>query len=154
MSLTQAEADRLLHLPKAFIDQAPIEFALVEPMDNERVLRSIDRREEFLLTIERGNRNRLRLKYQTRTRNVIILARLELNGRRHRNPQGSPYKPGQWLSGTHIHLYREGFEDRIAYELQDAPDWVAGNTTDGIPVLEHFLRYCAVSQWPSIQTSL
>ena len=154
MSLTQAEADSLLNLPKVFLDPAPIEFTLTEPMDHERTLRSTDRREEFILTIERGNRNRLRLKYQTRARRVIILARLELNGPRHRNPLGSPYKPGEWLNGTHLHLYREGFDDRIAYELPDAPDWVNGTTTDGIEMLERFMRFCAVNQWPSIQTAL
>ncbi|MGH9428192.1 MAG: DUF6978 family protein [Terriglobia bacterium] len=154
MSLSQAEADRLLQLPKIFLDPAPIEFTLTEPMDNERFLRSTDRREEFILTMERGNRNRLRLKYQTRARKVIILARLELNGARHKNPAESPYKPGQWLSGTHLHLYREGFEDRIAFQLQDATGWTGGVVTDGIPALEQFMRFCGVATWPSIQTAL
>lgn len=154
MSLTQAEADRLLQLPKVFVDQNPIEFTLTEPMDNERILRSSDRREEFILTMERGNRNRLRLKYQTRARKVLILARLELNGPRHKNPPESPYRPGGWISETHLHLYREGFEDRIAYELQDAPDWVDSDSTDGIAALESFLRFCAITQWPPIQTAL
>jgi hypothetical protein len=49
MSLIQAEADRLLRLPKAFLDHSPIEFALHEPMDHERVLQSTDRKEEFTL---------------------------------------------------------------------------------------------------------
>lgn len=154
MPLSQAEADGLLQLPKVFLDLAPIEFTLTEPMDNERILRSTDRREEFILTMERGNRNRLRLKYQTRARKVIILARLEINGARHKNPAESPHKPGQWLSGTHLHLYREGFEDRIAFELQDAPGWTGGVVTDGIHALERFMRFCGVVTWPAIQTAL
>src|SRR5207245_10166444 len=130
------------------------DLTLTDTMDQERTLHSTDRREEFILTIERGNRNRLRLKYQTRARRVIILARLELNGSRHRNPLGSPYKPGEWLNGTHLHLYREGFDDRSAYELPHAPDWVNGTATDGIDRLERFMRFCAVTQSPSIQTAL
>ena len=59
MSLTQTEADGLLQMEKVFFDQDPIEFSITQPMDYERVLRSTDRREEFLLTIARGRRNRL-----------------------------------------------------------------------------------------------
>lgn len=154
MPLTQAEADGLLQMPKVFVDQDPIEFSLNEPMDYDRLIRSTDRREEFLLTIERGRRRRIRLKYQTRARRVIVLARLELNGPRRKNPPESPYKPGEWISETHLHLYREGFEDRIAYELGDAPGWTDPGSTDGIPALERFMRYCGVAQWPPIQTSL
>jgi len=152
MSLTQLEADALLQMPKIFVDAEPIEFSLTEPMDYEREMRSTDRREAFLLTVERGNRNRVRLKYQTRARRVIILARLELNGPRHRNPPGSSYKPGIWISGTHLHLYREGFDDKIAYELHEAPGWDGGVLTDDIAALERFMLFCSVEQWPPIQT--
>ena len=65
MPLTQGEADDLLQIPKVFVDHDPLEFTLTQPMDYDRILRSTDRREEFLLTIERGRRRRIRLKYQT-----------------------------------------------------------------------------------------
>ncbi len=61
MPLTQAEADGLLEMPKVFVDAVPLEFSLSQPMDYDRILRSVDRREEFLLTIERGRRRRVRL---------------------------------------------------------------------------------------------
>lgn len=154
MSLTQEEANSLLSLPKVFVEQSPLEFSLTESMDYERALRSLDRREEFLLTVERGVRNRLRLKYQTRARKIIILARLDYRGRRHRNPPESPYKPGQWLSGTHLHLFREGFDDRIAYDLPDVPELANMSADDDINTLEQFLRFCAVTAWPEIQTSI
>jgi hypothetical protein len=154
MSLTQIEADQLLQMPKTFVDQSPIDFSLNQPMDQDRVLRSTDRREEFILTIERGRRDRIRLKYQTRARRVIVLARLDLNGRRHKNPPGSPYRAGDWLPRTHLHVYTEGFDDRIAYELTDAPRWTGPHLIDGIPALELFMRYCAVDEWPPIQTSI
>ncbi len=154
MPLTQAEADQLLQMPKVFLERDPIEFSLHEPMDYDRVLRSTDRREEFLLTIERGRRKRIRLKYQTRARRVIVLARLELNGPRHKNPADSPYKPAQWISDTHIHLYREGFDDKIAYELMDAPGWTGGTDSDGVAALESFMSFCGITQWPPIQTTI
>lgn len=154
MPLPQAEADQLLSLPKIFVDTSPIEFTLNEPMDHERVLHSTDRREEFILTVERGNRTRLRLKYQTLARKVIVLARLDLNGKRHRNPPDASYRPAEWLPGTHLHLYREGFDDRIAYLIEEAPGWSERNVTDGIAALEAFLLYCTVQSCPPIQTAL
>jgi len=141
-------------MAKVFVDQAPIDFRLSEAMDYDRLLRSTDRREEFVLTIERGRRVRIRLKYQTRARRVIVLARIELNGPRHRNPPESPYRPGEWIGESHLHLYREGFEDRIAYELGEAPGWGGANIADGIPALECFMRFCGIAQWPPIQTAL
>jgi hypothetical protein len=84
-AISQSEADALLALPKSFKDDSPLEFAMTSPMDYERTLLSNDRREEFLLTIERGNRKRVRLKYQTRARKIVILARLDLDGPAHKN---------------------------------------------------------------------
>jgi hypothetical protein len=153
MPLTQAEADGLLEMSKVLVDAAPLDFSLTQPMDYDRVLRSSDRREEFFLTIERGRR-RMRLKYQTRARRVIVLARLDLNGAPHKNPPESPYRPGEWIRQAHLHLYRDGFDDRIAYTLVDAPGWPDPNTSDAIPALEHFMRYCRFTAWPPIQTSL
>ena len=77
-AISQAEADALLALPKIFKGDEPLEFSMTTPMDYERVLLSNDRREEFILTIERGNRKRARLKYQTRARKIVVLARLDL----------------------------------------------------------------------------
>ena len=117
MSLTQFEADSLLQMPKEFVDGDPLSFSQNEPMNYDRLLQSQDRREQFILTVERGQRNRIRLKFQTRARKVITLARLELNGPAHRNPPESPYRPNERLAGPHMHLYRESFDDRIAFDL-------------------------------------
>jgi len=56
MPLTQAEAEQLLTMPKALIDASPIELTLTLPLDQDRDLISVDRREAFILTIERGRR--------------------------------------------------------------------------------------------------
>jgi len=154
VSLAQAEADALLKLPKRFIDVEALEFRLTEPMDAERVLHSHDRREEFLFNIERGIRNRLRLKYQTRARKVIVLARLELNGPRHKNPPGQPYRPNEWLPGTQMHLYREGFDDRVAYLLPDVQDWNVAADGDDVTQLASFSRFCGVDPLPPVQTAV
>lgn len=85
---------------------------------------------------------------------MIVLARLELNGPRHKNPPGQPYRPDEWLPGTHLHFYREGFDDRIAYLLTDVNGWSVPTTDDGIALLQGFLRFCGVEPLPLIQTAL
>jgi len=154
MPLTQAEAEQLLTMPKALIDASPIELTLTLTLDQYRDLISVYRREAFILTIERGRRKRTRLKYQTRARKIVILARLDLDGAPHRNPDDAPYRPGEWLEGTHLHLYREGFEDRVAFEPADVQDRPFQNTQDAVKSLEDFLRFCGVVSWPPIQLGI
>ena len=154
MTLTQSEADSLLQMPKQFVDDEPLEFSQNEPMNYDRLLQSQDRREQFILTVERGQRKRIRLKYQTRARKVITLARLELNGPAHRNPPESPYRPSERLTGPHIHLYRESFDDRIAYDLVDVPGLNIRNLESGLSCLEDFLLFSGVSKWPAIQMAI
>jgi hypothetical protein len=154
MPLTQHEADALLQMPKEFVDDDPLEFSRTQPMDYDRLLQSVDRREQFILDIERGRRNRARLKYQTRARVIVILARLEVNGPAHRNPPESPYRPGERMAGPHMHLYKEAFEARIAFDLADVPGLVIRDINDGILCLEDFLRFCGVQKWPNIQVAI
>jgi hypothetical protein len=154
MPLTQAEADALLQMPKEFVDAAPLDFPKSQPVRYERELRSVDRREQFLFDFERGNRNRARLKYQTRGRKVLVLARLDLNGPAHRNPPNSPYHPGARLAGPHFHRYLEDFEDKVAFEPVDVPGLTMRDLTDGVFCLEDFLKFCAVQNAPNIQLTL
>ena len=123
-------------------------------MDYERTLLSNDRREEFLLTIERGNRKRVRLKYQTRARKIVILARLDLDGPAHKNPPESPYRPNERLPCPHLHLYREGFESRIAYLLDEVPEFNISNPNNGLVWLEDFMKFCNIENVPDIQTTV
>ena len=154
MPLTQADADALLQLPKEFVDTAPLDFPRTQSLLYERVLLSADRHEEFLFDFERGRRNRLRLKYQTRARRVVILARLDLDGPAHRNPPNSPYRPGQRLLCPHFHRYTQDFEDRIAFVLADATGLTLRDPSNGLFCLEDFLGYCSVQNIPSIQLTL
>jgi hypothetical protein len=154
MDWTQAEADQLLAMVKRFGEVGPLEFALTQPMDYERVLFSVDKREEFILTIERGRKRRIRLKYQTRARRVLILARLDLDGTPHRNPPNAPYRPGELMPGTHLHLYREGFADRIAFLLGEAPGWGGSISADGQQMLFDFMRFCNIVDIPPTQLAI
>jgi hypothetical protein len=154
MPFTQPEADSLLQMSKEFVDSDPLEFTQTQPMNYDRLLQSLDRREQFFLTIERGRRKQIRLKYQTRARKVIVLARLDLNGPAHKNPPESPYRPNERLDGSHIHLYRESFEDRVAYLIPDVPGLTVRDQSNGVMCLEDFMRFCGLKAWPSIQLAI
>lgn len=154
MPLTQTEADALLQMPKMFVEVDALEIPRTQPVNYVRALLSTDRREEFLFDFERGNRNRARLKYQTRGRKVIVLARLDMNGPAHRNPPDSPYKPGIRLLSPHFHKYVENFDDRVAYEIADVPGLTLRDPTNAVFCLEDFLSYCAVQAMPNIQMTV
>ena len=154
MSVTQIEADSLLQMDKEFVDSDPLEFTQTQPMNYDRLLQSVDRREQFFLTVERGRRKRIRLKYQTRARKVVVLARLDLNGPAHKNPPESPYRPDERLDGTHVHLYKETFDDRIAYLIPDVPGLTIRDLSNGVVCLENFLRFCGLKKWPNIQLTI
>jgi hypothetical protein len=151
MALTQTEADALLQMNKEFADNDPLEFWQTQPMRYERLLLSVDRREQFILDIERGRRNRARLKYQNRARKVIVLARFDINGPAHRNPPDAPYRPGERFDCPHFHRYTEGYETRIAYYVADVPGLTVRDLNNGVFCLEDFLRYCRVQNAPNIQ---
>lgn len=152
MSITQAEADHLLSLDKAFVSASMIEFHTTSSFQQVHDLVSLDRREQFLLDVERGGRTRARLKFQTRARRTIVLARIDINGKAHRNLDHYPHRPGERFTGVHIHLYREGFGDRVAWLPQDLPSFRVPAKPHDLDWLTAFLDYCNIINRPIIQT--
>lgn len=155
MALAQIEADRLLRLPKSFSEDIhEIVFSLRVAFDQEYELTGGSKgRERFLLDLERGQRKRIRLKYQTRAQNIHVLARLDIHGRPHRNPPDAPYRPGHRFAGHHVHVYREGFADRIAYSPDELDGFTVPAIDDDVSWLEAFLAYCNVAPVPQIQVT-
>ncbi|NCT83060.1 MAG: hypothetical protein GXC94_07965 [Comamonadaceae bacterium] len=140
--LAQSDADVLLRLEKVAVLQKPVAF----PDFGGRVelpLISKDGRERFSLDI---NRKRISLKtgYQMRGRHVFVLARLDFAAP-HRNPDGSE------VGVPHLHLYREGFGDKWAF---DVPDGLLTDPNDAWQVLLDFMRYCNVVEQPNISRGL
>lgn len=141
--LTQQEADALLALEKHFLGNDRFEFpalggALRIP------LYSADRREEFSLDITRGRILLEKHTFQTRARKAVILARLDIAGPPHRNPDGEE------IACPHLHLYREGFGDKWAVPL---PVAFAG-IQDAVELLDTFMDYCRVIGKPIIERGL
>lgn len=140
--LSQVEADALIAMPKRFLSSEAID---VWPgVDQTRVLQGQDR-EEFLLDIWRGTLRLSRLKLQERARKTVVLIRVDVHGAPHTNPDGTR------LEGTHVHVYREGFEDKWAHPL-DASQFP--DTASPSRVFQAFCRYCNILDPPPVQEVL
>lgn len=142
--LTQAEADMLLGVEKHRTDETRYLYpglgtSLIVP------LRSMNRREAFLLDINKRSLVAQRCTYQNRVRTVIILARLDVQGPPHRNPDGAE------IGSPHLHLYREGYHDKWAFPI--SPERFS-DLTDAWITLEDFMRYCNVTQPPFIEKGM
>lgn len=142
--LTQQEADALLALEKYFVGAERFMFpglggALRIP------LHSADRREEFSLDITRSRILLEKNTFQTRARKAVILARLDLGGPPHRNPDGEE------IGCPHLHLYREGYGDKWATPL---PNIFSSGIDDIMGLLDAFMDYCRVVGKPIIDREL
>jgi hypothetical protein len=107
--LTQAEADALIAMRKRFVNPTTIEL----PPGTSQIHQLIgeDEHEQFLLDLWRGTFRIGKVKLQNRARKVFILGRLDVDGSPHTNPDGTK------IGRTHLHVYREGYEDRWAFSL-------------------------------------
>jgi len=158
MFITQAEADKLIEMPKKAVDANQYEFPLYgESLSMPLV--SLDRREHFLVDVNRKGSVRLaRCTYQERYIDVIILVRLEIDGPPHTNPDVSevplaylePYN-GLTISCPHLHLYVEEYMDRWAVP---APGEYFVKIGDLYDTLYDFFRYCNIIEPPNLPKRL
>jgi hypothetical protein len=142
--LKQAEAKALFAMEKIRLNNAKFEFpdmggSLSIP------LVSADGRQNFLLDVDRGKTNLIKVTYQNRVRKIIILARLDIGGRKHVNPDGAA------LPCPHLHYYREGYGDKWAIQ---APMDTFQNLTDIWVAFEDFMSYCNITKRPLIERGL
>lgn len=142
--LTQAEADTPLAIEKHRADTNTYYYpgpgtSLAIP------LISADRRELFLLDINRKYTYIQRATYMNRVRSVIILARLDIQGPPHQNPDGVD------IPAPHLHLYREGYHDKWAFAV---PPERFSDLTDFWLTLEDFMRFCNITEVPFIERGM
>jgi len=144
LNLTQAEADALIAMEKHRTNEEQHQF----PMGGQSLilpLQSPDKREQFLLDISRGRIDLAKVKMQNRARQVVVLARLDLSGGPHRNPNDEE------ISCPHLHVYREGYGDKWAVPIPadrfPRPDDLWGT-------LDDFMRFCNITQPPHIERGL
>jgi len=137
INITQNEADLLFKMEKIRVDDT--EWKL--PSGGNRLeipLTSKDKKESFLLDLSRGRLNIERRKYQNRCRQSVIIARLDF-GSPHQNPDG------QEVGVPHLHLYKEGYNDKWAYAL---PSYAFTDLTDHSKVLNDFMKFCNITESP------
>lgn len=142
--LTQAEADSLLGMEKHRINAKQWDYPNYGG-DISVPLTSSDTREKFLLDLRRARINFSKNTYQTRGRHVVVLARLDLGGAPHRNPDGEK------IETPHLHLYRHGYGDKWAFV---PPHDIFTDLTNPWQALEDFMKYCNIVDPPFIRRSL
>lgn len=141
--LTQQEADALFVLEKHYRGSGRFSFpslggALRIPLHSQ------DQREEFSLDVTRGRIELRKNTFQTRARKAVILARIDLGGPPHRNPDDEE------IACPHLHVYREGFGDKWATPLPPR----FSNANDAWSTLFEFMDFCNVSTRPVILQEL
>lgn len=138
VELLQPEADALLALEKYRVNSEQVAF----PYAGRKL--SVDlvcarKRERFLLDINRSAVSLSKVSMQTRVRTMYVLARLDLDGAPHRNPDDEE------IFCPHLHLYREGFGTKWAYAV---PPEHFKNLTDRWQTLHDFMRFCRIIEPP------
>lgn len=138
--LTQSDADALIAMAKSFVSASAI--SIPPGIDDTRELIGADPKERFLLDVWRSTFRLSKLRFQTRGRQIVVLVRLDIDGAPHTNPDGTR------LPGTHLHLYREGYDDKWAQPLDPGrfPD-----TTDVRRAFEGFCAFCSIRDTPPFQ---
>jgi hypothetical protein len=139
--LTQAEAEQLIHMVKHFVN-APAAISIPPGADDTYELAGPNDREKFLLDVWRGTLRLTKLKFQNRVRTVVVLVRLDVDGAPHTNPDGHR------LSGTHLHAFREGFEDRWAYPVDPTAFTLL---SDPGATFQEFCVFCKIESPPPVQ---
>jgi len=139
--LTQAEAELLMRMAKRFV-RPPATISLPAGIDGSYELASPDGREKFLLDVWRGTLRLSKLRFQNRARKIIVLVRLDVNGAPHTNPDGTT------LLGTHLHIFREGYDDRWALAVD--PDKFSSVDDPG-KTFQEFCAFCNIEGAPPIQ---
>ncbi len=143
MYLTQALADALIALEKHRIDEShhvfPDQGTVTIP------LISADKRETFVLDLRNSGIDLVKATYQNRTRQVIVLVRLDLGDKPHTNPDG------EQIPSPHLHLYKEGYADKWAIPL---PRSIFSNPKDKWRSLQDFMKYCNITRTPHIERGL
>jgi len=144
INLTQTEADALIAMEKQRIDDARWDYPGLGGSISIPLI-SQDKRENFLLDVSRGRIDLLKGTYQNRSRQVVVLVRLDFGGQPHRNPDDHE------IPSPHLHVYREGYGDKWAIPVP--PDRFP-DILDLWQLLHDFMRFCNITEPPFIEKVL
>ncbi|MFN3717730.1 MAG: DUF6978 family protein [Rhizobium rhizophilum] len=144
LDISEQEAEYLLHLPKIAETTEPVELPDLGGRTDIPLV-SDDGREQFVVSFTRSSISLAKRNHHLRARKVIGLARLDLDGPPHRNPDGQEVGP------RHLHIYREGYGLKFAIEV---PVDKFGDLDNALRTLDDFLTYCGVKKPPEFSRGL
>lgn len=143
--------------PKEFLATKPLSF----PVQNDEVAllgKGKQTKSAYIVNINRKRCTFKRITYQNRLdKTAIILARLDIDTKPHRNPDGKK------IGGTHLHLYQKDFGDKWAFALDDVeaiqkilPTYQPIQLKDGefIDNFQTFAVFCCFTNFPCFQQVL
>ncbi len=144
MAITQSEYEYLIKQEKGFDDYKTSIKLGPAPIKWTRQINSLETKEIFLLDFYRGSFELSKYTYNKRYRQTIILFRYD-NGGRHTNPDGITF------DGPHIHLYREGYNDKFAFPISK----IGINKEDSIEkIFTKLMYFCNIKRLPSVEFSI
>ncbi|EFM11104.1 putative prophage protein [Paenibacillus curdlanolyticus YK9] len=138
--LTDLEARRLLNAIKELISTKPIIFPSLQSYITLEAT-SAQTNDKFQIDVHRKTLNVKKCTYQTRYKKSINLLRIDIEGPPHPNPDGTE------VPCPHIHIYREGYDDKWAYPLSDK---ISTDPFDLVQVLIDFLEYNNINNTPNV----
>lgn len=139
--LSQEKANNLIAMDKFFTKNKQrlpqvFEHAKIELSDSAKSI-------TFYFDIDRRGKIELKSTLQNRYETNEILVRLDINGPEHINPDGT--KVGR----NHIHIYKEGYADRWAYDTDKFGFGVYNSFQE---YFFKFCEYCHIQIPSNIQT--
>lgn len=144
MAIAQAEYDFLMAQEKEFDDLSTTIQLGPPPIRWTRQINAPATRDQFLLDFYRGSFELSQYTINKRYRQTIILLRYD-SGKRHTNPDGVLFE------GPHVHLYREGYDDKFAFPVSQIG---VTSSEDIATVLNKVLEYCNIRNVPVIEAPL
>lgn len=144
MGITQAEYNFLMNQEKEFENLAEPLSLGPAPLQWSKKINSISTKESFLFDFYRGSFELSKYTFNKRYRQTIILLRYD-NGGRHTNPDGVLFH------GPHVHFYREGYNDKLAFPISEIG---VGGDDNLETVLKKILDFCNVKRFPTIEVPM
>ncbi|MBQ8985383.1 hypothetical protein IJ076_02425 [Candidatus Saccharibacteria bacterium] len=141
MSITKETFETLMALDKRFVDEATV--SLKENWTKD--IESKTTRDKFQLDYRRSKIEIRKYSFNHRTRTSIVLVRY-CSLKRHTNPDGKVFE------GPHIHLFCEGYDDKIAFSVKDVLS-IDPETSSKEDILAALLDYCHIEK-TAIQTTM
>ncbi|MCM8568624.1 hypothetical protein NE848_04490 [Gramella jeungdoensis] len=144
MAISDLECELLIKEEKQFSDLInPLKLGPA-PISWTREIKGVNSKNLYLLDFYRGSFELSRYTFNKRYKQSIIIFRYD-NGGRHTNPDGKSF------DGPHIHLYKEGYNDKFAYPIED----IGIDNSDSMEeVLNKILHFCNIKKIPSVEISM